>query len=746
MAALESYSPCPCGSGQKYKWCCQKAEAYAHKSARLLDSGAVEPSKAALEEGLAKFPDNPWLLIRKALILARSHKTAEAAEVLRKLLAKEPGHPAAQSFLVRAILETEDVTTASAQLQTALSVVAPEFRGSLAASAQVVGLIFSEQGHVPAALAHFWLADLLADENDELPYPNSAKTLEANPGVSPWVRNPYHLLSAPDVLPAQQADTFHNAYHMAAEGRWSSAADLFETLAAAGVSAAARNAGLCRLSLAEDEPAVESLRQYIASVGDSTDAVDFEALCQIIAPAKARELVGHVQLIWTLRNRDGLLERLQADPTVSANGRGPIDPEDPDSPEVDWFILLDREAPLDVAAISSIDLPVVDARVLVGTDIAALDLIDDGRMERLRDRLIDLAGPTLPPAHPRTKSLGPVSREHLALNPEVWLPAGLDNAQISRIRDELHERVVTTVWPHTPLPFLDGRTPRQAAADGNAAIALRAALLQFEHVQGLATRAADYSALRTELKLPPEPIIDPETVDIGALHLARLSYVPVEKLSDEKLVQYFFLARRYVLAIAMERASRELTTRPQVLEQTGVDRILPFADLAHLELARGGSREKVFAWLEQGRSGDKSPVNTVRWDFLELRLRVRFEKPEEWVPQLAILLERYGENRETTTVAMTNLLEMGLMELVPNPEDPSQMQIDTRRLQLVLSKFGPKITTASGRLGVSATQGGLWTPGGESSSGGGGGGIWTPGSAKASGAGSDKPKLIIPGR
>ncbi len=42
MAVLEPYSPCPCGSGQKFKWCCQKVEAYAERAQKLAVSGQIE--------------------------------------------------------------------------------------------------------------------------------------------------------------------------------------------------------------------------------------------------------------------------------------------------------------------------------------------------------------------------------------------------------------------------------------------------------------------------------------------------------------------------------------------------------------------------------------------------------------------------------------------------------------------------------------------------------------------------------
>ena len=745
MAVLESYSPCPCGSGQKYKWCCQKAEAYAHKSARLQDSGAIEPAKAALDEGLAKFPDNPWLTIRKAILLARQQKTKEAGAILQRLVAKEPGHPGAQNFLVRATLETEGTSAAAAQLQAALSAVTPENRPALAMTAQVVGMLLIEEGHVPAALAHLGLAEQLAPDDEDLPLGRSQRMLLGNAAISAWLRDPYSLAHAPASLAGDQAETFALASTWAEEGLWASAAAAFDTLAASGVAEADRNAGLCRLRLADDAGAVASMRRYLATPGhgDSTEAADLEALCQILAPAKGGDLVGHVQLIWTIRDREGLLKRLRDDPAVSSEGPGPIDETDPKSPEVEWFALLDRAKPASVAGLDPREIPRVEARVSVGREIAALDVVDDGRLERLRDRLTDVAGPTLPPAHPRTKSLGPVPRASVALDVEMWLPEGVDRDERARITESEQAWIIREVWPVTPMPYLKGRSPRQAAKDGNASLALRAALNQFAFGQEFWRGSLDFAALRNELGVGPEPPIDPATVDVESLHISRLHLVPVEGLSDEKLVDLFDRAHGYVLPLAMENAARALVERPAIFENGLMDRVVPYADMANLALARRAPKDEVFGWVARGRHADRTAINAVRWDFLELRLRARSEPPEAWVPQLAVILERYAEDRASSSAVMSNLLDMGLVRTSPNPDDRGQMLLDTRPLQAVLSQYGPKITTATGRLGVSATQGGVWTPGGSAA--GGGGAIWTPGGATSQ-AGGDKPKLIIPGR
>ena len=32
MAVADPYAACPCGSGQKFKWCCQKIEPFAERA------------------------------------------------------------------------------------------------------------------------------------------------------------------------------------------------------------------------------------------------------------------------------------------------------------------------------------------------------------------------------------------------------------------------------------------------------------------------------------------------------------------------------------------------------------------------------------------------------------------------------------------------------------------------------------------------------------------------------------------
>src|ERR1700752_573715 len=100
MSLVESYAPCPCGSGEKYKWCCQKVEAYAIRVQRLCDNGQLQAALEALDEGLGKEPDSPLLHVRKAELLTKEENPDEARELLRDLLRKQPEHRGAQLLLL----------------------------------------------------------------------------------------------------------------------------------------------------------------------------------------------------------------------------------------------------------------------------------------------------------------------------------------------------------------------------------------------------------------------------------------------------------------------------------------------------------------------------------------------------------------------------------------------------------------------------------------------------------------------
>ena len=745
MAGVEPYSPCPCGSGQKFKWCCHKVESYADKAQRLFEGGQAEAAIKVLDEGLRKEPGNPWLLTRKAVMQIRQGEPEPAKVTLRQVLQKNPKHFGALILLTRCVLETEGAVNGAGMFQQAFGSVEEAQRPQLAPLARVVALMLAESRLYPAALRHLELVLQLGDPEQSAS--SAYRSIEGNASISPWVKDRLELAPAPENLDDGARGRFDEALKLASRGLWAPAAGLFYQLAIGAEGGPADyNLGLCRLWLGDEAGAVGPIRRRARQLGSTTQAVDLEVLAQQIEPMDPEDRVEHVQLIWPLRHREKLLEALRSKADIFDEGPAPLDPTDPESPEVDTVALLDRPAIAEHSGegLTPDQIPRILGRVSVGLDIVALETYDDGRVDALGDRFTALAGSAIAPAHPRTKVLGEEARSTLALYWEWLYPAKMAQGEADRLAREQRVRILRDLWPVTPMPYLGFRTPEQAAKDGNATLALRAALCQFEQDRALEKSDFNYAALRDRLKVEPEPAIDPQTVDLMRLPLSRLPAVPIEGLDDVGLATLYRRARRAMIVTAMEASAKAIVERPGVFEKGLVESVSVYSDLASLAAARG-DKEAAQSWLARGRQADsptRKAANAPLWDMIEVRLKARSERPEVWVPELAIVLDRYSQDPAANQVLLMNLVELGLVRLSPNPDNPEDILLDSRPLQAVLAEYGPRVTTASGRLGVSATKPDLWTPGGPAS--GSGGALWTPGSGNP--PPGEKSKLILPGR
>ena len=81
QAGGTSYTKCDCGSGLKYKFCCQKAEHLIARIDRQIESKQVQAAIATIEEGLKKFPDTPNLILRRAMVHSIMGEGPQASQI-----------------------------------------------------------------------------------------------------------------------------------------------------------------------------------------------------------------------------------------------------------------------------------------------------------------------------------------------------------------------------------------------------------------------------------------------------------------------------------------------------------------------------------------------------------------------------------------------------------------------------------------------------------------------------------------
>src|SRR5882672_8945217 len=89
---VQPYDNCPCGSGKKFKWCCQKVARYAERAEQMLEKGQTAGALQAIDEGLAVEPQNPWLRHMKVQVLLNTHDHEAAGQLIQDILSSHPGH------------------------------------------------------------------------------------------------------------------------------------------------------------------------------------------------------------------------------------------------------------------------------------------------------------------------------------------------------------------------------------------------------------------------------------------------------------------------------------------------------------------------------------------------------------------------------------------------------------------------------------------------------------------------------
>ncbi len=200
----------------------------------------------------------------------------------------------------------------------------------------MIGIALRKDDFPAAAIKHLELAARLAGPDPKRPA-SPIDTIKAATDVSFWEKNPYSLWEAPEGVSPEYRESFTRAIAWSDQGLWSSSASAFELLSASSGagSIADRNRGLCLLWLADHEGAYAALKRYIQRSKPTGDAVELEALCQQIATVRPRDLVEFVQLKWGIRNRDRLLAALRSDASFMGDETRPLDPSDPESPDVE---------------------------------------------------------------------------------------------------------------------------------------------------------------------------------------------------------------------------------------------------------------------------------------------------------------------------------------------------------------------------------------------------------------------------
>ncbi|MSQ94837.1 MAG: tetratricopeptide repeat protein [Gemmataceae bacterium] len=597
----DPYSPCPCGSGKKFKWCCQPIHAQIAKIYAMDEEGQHEAALRAMDTLVAEHPANPEAWGRKAQLLFQNDRAEDAEQIIEKAFELFSTYPFGHFLKARFRLYEGKIVEALAHLRLSAEHYDPT-------AADILGQIYIEifdcemkLNHPIAARAAAEMAMRLDPANDSIRKGLSTVFGKDNPNLPVCAWQMYAFKTLPVSAGPERRTVWNAVLKIAGSGKLPDAVKAFEMLTkAAGAEPEAwYNLGLCQAWIGKNEAAVAALDQYVAAEADETQAAQAWALAEVLRYGQGME--DHADVVehsyaFALRDprvfvaalgeieKAGLLTGAQVNQEEGVLQAVILEPPPPAlTPELEAKQSLKPGAY--VALISNFVR-------LWHTNRESLERVFGQLKEKLGEELVEsqtMRGPA--------KFLETIS-ESLSVPRN---PVSKEDAE-QRLR-EGYEKFFEEVWIHRPLKSLGNVPPIDAAGHGILRKKLRGLLQFLRECGSLAKCVYDFDRLARKLGMleggvQPVAADGTQKLDMAALSAAELAGLGVDALSSADLDQAFQAAVKLDARDLAGKFAATLVERPAYPERP--DRFTLFQLLVNQSLADG----KLDAALDQVNAGE----------------------------------------------------------------------------------------------------------------------------------------------
>jgi tetratricopeptide (TPR) repeat protein len=611
--ALEPYSPCPCGSGKKFKWCCQPIHVQIDKAFRQESEGQHEAALRSMDELVAQHPDNPEAWGRKAQLLYLNSRVEDAENALQKAFDLNPNYPF--GHLLRGMFRQNEgeLVGALALFRKAAELYDVEASDQLGQLYAMIGECELKMNRPIAARAAIKMSLRLQPSNQELR--QAFDEVFSTRSSFPESARKDHVFQSPAAAaPAEQRAAWDKALAGAATGKLSDAVRAFDQLVQATPEDAAAwfNLALVRAWLGDNKAALEALDRSVALDADETRAVASGTLAEVLRLGHGMEdqsdFVEHSYIYqmrdpqvvvsalqyWDKNHRLIILDSRQEEGIVSA-------------------LVLEAYAPL-VADPGRAYYPRLGAYLLLIRDHLRIWNTNRDALEKVRTELMQQAGQALVQMR---------QDRHGANFPDVLsgalsFPVGVsDKDEAERGVREHVQKYFEDIWIHHPLRSLGGVAPVDAAGHANLRRKVLGVIQFLQECATVGGRPYDFDRLRRKLGLlaavPESTSAGPDIAGMGA---AELSALPPDSLAEEHLEQAYQAALKLDARDLAGRFARLLVSRPPRADQP--DRYPWHAHLIQLSLTEGDT-DAALNHLNEGEKDDCEHNEGRRRNDYELR-------------------------------------------------------------------------------------------------------------------------------
>ncbi|TMQ34018.1 MAG: tetratricopeptide repeat protein [Planctomycetota bacterium] len=617
--AIDLYSSCPCGSGKKFKWCCQPIHVQIDKAFQQDQEGQHDAALRMMDDVVKEHPGNPEAWGRKALLLYNNERVDEAESALQKAFEINPNYPF--GHLLRGLFRQHEGEIQGALLlfRRAAELYDPEAKDVLAQVYSLIGDSELKLNRPVAAHAALQVCQRLRP-SDEL-----GQDLEALFGPSSRLpaaaRRHYTFQSPPREATPDKRNGWSQALAGAATGKLTDAARVFEQLTKddARDAAACYNLGLARAWLGDNPSALAALDQYLSLENDEQRAAEAWALAEVLRFGQGMEdQADYVDHSATFQVREpqrvfSFLEDWQRERRLTGvqvrEQEGMI-----------TGIVLDRTGLLTTAGASAQPARMGAYLLVLGNQILLLRGTNQEAVNRAFQEIQERLGPALSEAR---LARGPANFGDTLAEALVF-PVGATDQAIAQQQIREHvQRYFEETWLHRPLRSLGNVAPIDAAGHPVLRKKLLGVVQFLEECAAGGTEPYDFNRLRHKLGLQQgapaaAPAEQPSAaaLDIDALNTADLGGLKTETLSEAQLEQAWRAAQRLDAQELASHFARQMVARPPSAERP--DRFSWYTFLVQRALAEG-NKDAALEYINAGEQADSEQNEGRRRNDYELR-------------------------------------------------------------------------------------------------------------------------------
>jgi hypothetical protein len=467
------------------------------------------------------------------------------------------------------------------------------------------------------------------------------------------------------------------------------------------------NLGLMQGWLGDLERFAAALHYFATLDVPQDDAVEAEALAQLVDPKLVEHKLNSVRIAYPLLNEDVATERLASDRRVE---RYELDPESLEEDEVtrprSTHLLLDRPVPSSGADLELEDAPNVlafisvygkrtdrDARIEVTTD-------EGDQFVRTKELIGEVLGDAIG-AEEKTDVVAEKTATDESLSWRWRLPDDTPPAKRRELLSQRRRKAILEDWVAAPRAALGNISPREASSRPDLRIPLLASVLIIEQAAVDPGERELFQQLRQQLGLPRAETVDPAQADLDRLPITRIVRLDLAKAPTDRLMQLFNRTAMSGAGVASLALAHEIVSRDD-----GDMDIAP----VYRQLIRGEpDPDKALEWTAKAKAwAARTRKPAGEWALLELEVQIERGDPQ-------------GVQNVLNDIRANHLNEPGIADA-------------TYRLLYTAGLLAPRDAQAAAAMGsarVDAPQqpepGRIWTPGQEAPAAGGGKpAIWTP--------------------